>query len=45
MSRGELIVNRVNRDGLDGHSAEEVAELLAPDLGDRPGGAGREQPG
>jgi anion-transporting ArsA/GET3 family ATPase len=35
MSRGELIVNRVNRDGLDGHSPEKVAELLTPDLGDR----------
>jgi anion-transporting ArsA/GET3 family ATPase len=35
MSRGELVVNRVNRDGLDGFSAQEVSELLAPDLGDR----------
>ncbi len=35
MSRGELIVNRVNRDGLDGHSTEEVSDLLAPALGVR----------
>ena len=35
MSRGELIVNRVHRDGLGGHSAEEVEELLAPELGER----------
>ncbi len=35
MPRGELIINRVNREGLEGHSAEEVAELLAPELGDR----------
>jgi anion-transporting ArsA/GET3 family ATPase len=35
MSHEELIVNRVNRDGLRGHSAAEVSELLAPELGDR----------
>jgi anion-transporting ArsA/GET3 family ATPase len=35
MSRGELIVNRVHRDGLGGHSAAEVKELLSPELGDR----------
>jgi anion-transporting ArsA/GET3 family ATPase len=35
MSRGELIVNRVHRDGLGSHSAEEVSALLAPELGDR----------
>jgi len=35
MSRGELIVNRVHRDGLGSYSAEEVSALLAPELGDR----------
>jgi len=35
MSRGELIVNRVNGHGLEGHSAREVSELLAPELGER----------
>jgi anion-transporting ArsA/GET3 family ATPase len=35
MSQGELIVNRVHRDGLGEHSAEEVTALLAPELGDR----------
>ncbi len=35
MSRGELIINRVNRDGLEGHSVQEVAELLEPELGAR----------
>jgi anion-transporting ArsA/GET3 family ATPase len=35
MSRGELIVNRVHRDGLGSYSAEEVGALLAPELGDR----------
>jgi len=35
MSRGELIVNRVHRDGLGGHSAEEVRTLLEPQLGER----------
>jgi anion-transporting ArsA/GET3 family ATPase len=34
MPGGELIVNRVHRDGLNGHDAAEVRELLAPDLGD-----------
>jgi anion-transporting ArsA/GET3 family ATPase len=33
MPQGELIVNRVHRDGLDGHSEEEVAELLEERLG------------
>jgi anion-transporting ArsA/GET3 family ATPase len=32
---GGLIVNRVHRDGLDGHSAQEVAALLAEPLGER----------
>jgi anion-transporting ArsA/GET3 family ATPase len=35
MSQGELIVNRVHRDGLGEHSAAEVRALLAPKLGDR----------
>jgi len=35
MARGELIVNRVHRNGLGSHSAEEVAALLAPQLGER----------
>jgi anion-transporting ArsA/GET3 family ATPase len=35
MSRGELIVNRVHRDGLGRHSVDEVASLLTPQLGDR----------
>jgi anion-transporting ArsA/GET3 family ATPase len=34
MSKGALIVNRVQLDGLHGRSAEEVRELLAPDLGE-----------
>jgi anion-transporting ArsA/GET3 family ATPase len=34
MSRGGLIVNRVHRDGLDGHSVQAVQTLLAPELGD-----------
>jgi anion-transporting ArsA/GET3 family ATPase len=33
MDDRELIVNRVHTDGLDGHSAEEVRELLAAGLG------------
>ncbi len=33
MHRGELIVNRVHSDGLEGHSVHEVIELLAPELG------------
>ena len=39
MSLGELIVNRVHENGLEGHSSEEAARLLAPALGD--GLAGR----
>jgi anion-transporting ArsA/GET3 family ATPase len=35
MSRGGLIVNRVQFDGLGEHSVEHVQQLLAPDLGDR----------
>ncbi len=35
MTLGELIVNRVHRDGLDGHSVEDVAGLL--DERPRPG--------
>jgi anion-transporting ArsA/GET3 family ATPase len=35
MPFGGLIVNRVHRDGLRGHTAEEVGELLAPSVGDR----------
>src|SRR5271165_756686 len=35
MSGGELIINRVNHDGLEGHSVEELRELLAPELGER----------
>ncbi len=35
MPVGELIVNRVHTHGLDGHSVDEVAELLAPALGER----------
>jgi len=34
MPVGELIVNRVHTHGLRGHSAAEVAELLAPSLGE-----------
>ena len=34
MSRSELIINRVNRDGLGGHTVDEVNELLAPTLGE-----------
>ncbi len=34
MPEGELIVNRVHSDGLEQRSAEEVAALLAPDLGE-----------
>ena len=33
MSPGELIVNRVHRDGLDGHSVDELTELLTHELG------------
>ncbi|HEY2718189.1 MAG TPA: ArsA-related P-loop ATPase [Solirubrobacteraceae bacterium] len=35
MSLDGLIVNRVHFDGLDGHSVEQVQELLANDLGER----------
>jgi anion-transporting ArsA/GET3 family ATPase len=35
MPFGGLIVNRVHRDGLDGHSAAEVTELLQEPLGER----------
>ena len=35
MARGGLIVNRVIRESLDGHSAGEVRALLAPALGER----------
>jgi anion-transporting ArsA/GET3 family ATPase len=34
MHRGELIVNRVHRDGLLGRSEAEVSDLLASDLGE-----------
>src|SRR5882724_9441746 len=34
MSEAHLIVNRVHRDGLDGHSVEDVASALAPKLGE-----------
>jgi anion-transporting ArsA/GET3 family ATPase len=34
MQRGELIVNRVHRDGLHGRSVSEVTELLSAQLGD-----------
>jgi len=34
MSRGELIINRVNHDGLRGHSVDQLCRLLAPDLGE-----------
>jgi anion-transporting ArsA/GET3 family ATPase len=34
MSHDATIVNRVHSDGLDGHSAEEVGALLAPELGE-----------
>ncbi len=39
MALGELIVNRMHEHGLEGHSAEDVARALAPDLGE--GLAGR----
>jgi anion-transporting ArsA/GET3 family ATPase len=35
MSRAALIVNRVHRDGLEGHSSQEVRALLAGELGER----------
>jgi len=34
MQSGGLIVNRVHSDGLDGHSVQEVRELLAAELGE-----------
>ncbi len=34
MARGGLIVNRVHREGLHGHSVEQVEQLLAGELGD-----------
>jgi len=34
IARGGTIVNRVHRDGLEGHSVEEVEALLAPELGE-----------
>jgi anion-transporting ArsA/GET3 family ATPase len=34
MGRGGLIVNRVHRDGLDGHPLEQVRALLARELGE-----------
>ncbi|MGA2319303.1 MAG: ArsA-related P-loop ATPase [Solirubrobacteraceae bacterium] len=34
MSCGELIVNRVHRDGLGGHSPQDVQARLAPELGE-----------
>jgi anion-transporting ArsA/GET3 family ATPase len=34
MSKGALIVNRVQLDGLHGRTTEEVRELLVPDLGE-----------
>jgi anion-transporting ArsA/GET3 family ATPase len=34
IARGGTIVNRVHRDGLEGHSVEEVQALLAPELGE-----------
>jgi anion-transporting ArsA/GET3 family ATPase len=35
MARGGLIVNRVQFDGLGGHSLEQLQALLAPELGER----------
>jgi anion-transporting ArsA/GET3 family ATPase len=35
MARGGLIVNRVHREGLHGHTAEQVAALLEDELGER----------
>jgi anion-transporting ArsA/GET3 family ATPase len=37
MARGGLVVNRVHREGLHGHSVEQVAELLEGELGERLG--------
>jgi anion-transporting ArsA/GET3 family ATPase len=33
MPRAELVVNRVHNDGLNGHSSEEVGDLLSRELG------------
>jgi hypothetical protein len=33
MTTGELIVNRVHRDSLAGHTVEQARELLEPELG------------
>jgi anion-transporting ArsA/GET3 family ATPase len=35
MKRAALIVNRVHRDGLEGHTAHEVEALLCDELGER----------
>jgi anion-transporting ArsA/GET3 family ATPase len=35
MTRAALVVNRVHRDGLEGHSPEQVQALLADELGER----------
>jgi anion-transporting ArsA/GET3 family ATPase len=35
MARGGLIVNRVHREGLHGHTVEQVAALLQDELGER----------
>jgi anion-transporting ArsA/GET3 family ATPase len=35
MARAALVVNRVHRDGLDGHTVAEVKALLAGELGER----------
>ncbi len=35
MARVALIVNRVHRDGLEGHSAAQVQALLVDELGER----------
>ncbi len=35
LRRGALVVNMVHRDGLEGHTVEEVTALLADELGER----------
>ncbi len=35
MARDGLVVNRVHREGLHGHSTEQVTEMLEPELGER----------
>ncbi len=35
MSRAAVVVNRVHRDGLEGHSPAQVQALLAGELGER----------